>query len=151
MCINLFFSTQHWPMQSHWIYRDKIQSILWHSSEVFNSLSIKIIFIPECIWNQKKGVFCQLVHWQQCWPSLKDGENKHSKIEIIFRIEPVTCEKPLVAAGVYSGSGGTNQVSLVFLHLPSVLLQYGLVCWLNLVYDLIAYCILQVKWCKSVE
>ena len=27
----------------------------------------------------------------------------------MFKSEPVTCEKPLVAAGVESGSGGTNR------------------------------------------
>ena len=52
ICVEICsFSTQYWQMQSHWIYRDKIQSILWHSSGVFNSLSIKIIFNPECMWN----------------------------------------------------------------------------------------------------
>ena len=78
-----YFSTQCWPMQSHWIYRDKIQSILWHSSGVFNSLSIKIRFnfwvYLKCLTSQiahvsaenLKGLFCQLVQWQQCWPSLK--------------------------------------------------------------------------------
>ena len=44
-----------------------------------------------------------------------------------------------------------TKVYLIYLHLPSVLLHYGLVSWLNLVYYLVAYCILQVKWCKSVE
>ena len=57
---------------------------------------------------------------------------------MIFQKEPVTCEKPLVAAGVESGSGGRTMVYLVFLHLPSVLLHYGLVSWSNLAYDLIA-------------
>jgi len=41
-----------------------------------------------------------------------------------------------------------TKVSLIFLHLPFILLHYGLVCWLNLFCVLVACCILQVKWCK---
>ena len=62
----------------------------------------------------------------------------------------MTCEKPLVAAGVESGSDDTNQglfgLPAPFLCPPAL---YSLVILLNLVYDLIAYCILQVKWCQS--
>ena len=58
ICVEISsFSTQCWPMQSYWKYRDKIRSILWHSSWVFNSLSLNfylilsvsgILEIPNC-------------------------------------------------------------------------------------------------------
>ena len=52
ICVEICsFSTQCWPIQSYWKYRDKIQSIFWHNAWVFNSLSIKILFNSECIWN----------------------------------------------------------------------------------------------------
>ena len=48
---------------------------------------------------------------------------------MIFQKEPVTCEKPLVAAGVESGTGGSNQ-GLFGLPAPSLCPPALWPCWL---------------------
>ena len=64
ICVEICsFSTQCWPMQSYWIYRDKIQSIPWHSSWVFNSLSIKIYLIL-CVSGILEIPNCSCVCWK---------------------------------------------------------------------------------------
>jgi len=71
ICVEICsFSSQCWQMQSHWIHRGKIQSILWHSSGVFNSFSIKIIFNPECIWNLWNPKFSCVCWKLKGWISL---------------------------------------------------------------------------------